>query len=77
MGQHLWNGREGVKKNRQKEKLGWMDSPCRPLLTLQEALKPGGLLSCSKLGEKVEPPADESLFEGSPRKGASLGQLEE
>lgn len=54
-----------------------MDSPCRPLLTLQEALKPGGLLSCSKLGEKVEPPADESLFEGSPRKGASLGQLEE
>ena len=72
-------GREERERTRigQKEKLGWMDSPCRPLLTLQEALKPGGLLSCSKLGEKVEPPADESLFEGSPRKGASLGQLEE
>lgn len=68
-----WKG----KKNRQKERLGWMDSPWRPLLTLQEALRPGGLLNCSKLGEKVEPPVDESLFKGSPRKGASLGQLEE
>lgn len=67
---------KGKKKNRQKEKLGWMDSPWRPLLTLQEALRPGGLLNCSKLGEKVEPPVDESLFKGSPRKGASLGQLE-
>lgn len=65
------------KKTRQKEKLGWMDSPCRPLLTLQEALRPGGLLNCSKLGEKVEPLVGESLFEGSPRNGASLGQLEE
>lgn len=54
-----------------------MDSPCRPLLTLQEALRPGGLLNCSKLGEKVEPLVGESLFEGSPRNGASLGQLEE